>query len=88
MSEAVKLLYSIREAASAISLSPMTLYNNLSLARKGKAEYIIKPRYHGGRVLFHIDDLRAFADSRPSEPQVIRKMKLVSILDEQSNESI
>jgi hypothetical protein len=76
MSEIQKLLYSCEEAGASIALSPRTLYNNVSLARKGKAEYLIKPRYKGKRLMFHIDDLRAFADSLPSEPQVKRKPRL------------
>lgn len=71
----VKLLYSVKETGDAISLADGTLYNNVSLARKGKVPYLIKPRYQGKRLLFHIDDIKAYAASLPTEIQVIRKRK-------------
>ena len=76
MSEIQKLLYSVKEAAFCVSLSPRTLYNDVSLVRQGKKpNYLIKPHYQGKRLMFHIDDLKAYADSLPTEIQVIRKKK-------------
>lgn len=71
----VKILYSAKETGDLISLSEGTLYNNVSLARKGKAAYLIRPRYQGKRLLFHVDDIKAYAASLPREIQVIRKRK-------------
>lgn len=86
MNQVQKFLYSVEEAAFAISMSPRTFYNDISLVRKGKKSgYLIRPRYKGRRVFFHVDDLKAFANSLSCEPEVKRKLKVKAGIDEGGN---
>lgn len=71
MNEVIKFLYSVEEAAFSLSMSPRTFYNDISLVRrKKKNDYLIKPRFKGRRVFFHVDDLRAFADNLSLKPEI------------------
>jgi len=58
---ASKRLYSVKEAAIYLGLSPRTLYNGIS--EKSKNPFPIKPKHYGKRRLFEKEDLDAFADS-------------------------
>ena len=68
-----KILFTINEAAEVIGMAPRTIRNQMCLGPKtrmkrmeeGKQPFPIPHKRYGKRVLFHINDLRAFADSLP-----------------------
>jgi excisionase family DNA binding protein len=59
-----KLLYSVTEAAEFLGLAKKTIYNSIS-SESGRP--FIKPRWYGSKPLFHINDLRAWADGLPKD---------------------
>jgi hypothetical protein len=58
-----KRLYSIEEAADYLAISPKTIRNGLG--RRAKKPFPVPHKKWGRRVVFHIKDLRAFADNLP-----------------------
>ncbi len=56
-------LLSISQAAWYLSISPKTIRN--SLCRSAKEPFPVKPKRHGKRILFDIQDLDSYIDSMP-----------------------
>ena len=57
-----KRLLSVEEAAGYLSISPRTIYNEIS-----KKTFPVKPKRWGKRVLFDVRDLDTYIDSMPHE---------------------
>jgi len=56
-------LLSIDQAAWYMGISPKTVRN--ALCRSAKTPFPVKPKRHGKRILFDIQDLDAYIDSMP-----------------------
>jgi predicted DNA-binding transcriptional regulator AlpA len=56
-----KRLYSVREAAIYLGISPRTIYN--SMGKNSKQEFPVPHKRYGRKILFEGKDLDLFADS-------------------------
>jgi predicted DNA-binding transcriptional regulator AlpA len=65
MNPSPKRLFSVKEAATYLGLSPRTIYNGVS--PKSKNPFRVKPKRYGKKVLFEKRDLDKFCDSLNGE---------------------
>jgi hypothetical protein len=70
--KAEKLLYDVKEAAELLDISRSGIY-------RLKETKQLLPRKLGGRTVYHIDDLRRFAEGLPMDVEASLKAKGVKI---------
>lgn len=72
-----KIYFTVQETAGVLGISPRTVYNSI---HRGSVRKFIRPHWFGRKPLFHRDDIKAYAQSLPTEPMPKRGGKVAEVV--------
>jgi excisionase family DNA binding protein len=73
-----KIYFSVNETAEILGIGVRAIYNSI---HKGSVRKFIRPHWFGRKPLFHRGDIQAYADSLPTEREVVDRCRIAGPME-------